>query len=549
MAITVGISGTRVTNADGGTTGWSVEKIDGTGGTPSAVDETGGVFLQGTGAVSVKVSNQGVRLLYTSGSSYNFNTTHAGRYIALWVNMLAGGLMRTRGFSTSEPGLAICLKDSNGTYAYYAVDGSDTYPGGWVRYVIDPTKEPTYVTAGTVAGWASAIAAGTYTVDVIGMYCNTRPNTAKFDNLVIDCIDIIGSLDITGTTVSSLFEEIPSQDAGNLYGMVTQKAGIYYARGLLKLASTGSASTLADTGKVVVFENPVYLNSSLSEVECLNDAQMGIQCVSGTAACSITFGTKVGSGTSAVGTAGMTFLAEGSNSDPVFDFSPGSGTLTVNLYAGKIEGFGSITHDPDAGEIVGTSITASGELIPTTLRLQGMVFADAAGDALRWVSGIDIGDCRFLNNTRAVHHTAVGSVSYDGLLFSGNTYDVYLSATTGTLTVNPTNGANPSTSLADGSSSVSIVTGQRTVTITGVPTGAEWRLYVEDVTAGIIGSTELDGAETHGGGNITYSYTYSTDTDVVIQVIATGYEEFLRYFTLVDADQTQAVDLKVDLNT
>src|SRR3990167_11525808 len=82
-------------------TGFSVWKKDGTGGTPAAISETD-VFIQGTGSCSVKVSNQGVILAYGTGG---LDLSAANTHLYIWVNMLAGGLMKTRALS----GLSIFL--------------------------------------------------------------------------------------------------------------------------------------------------------------------------------------------------------------------------------------------------------------------------------------------------------------------------------------------------------------------------------------------------------------------------------------------------------
>ena len=87
-----------------------------------------------------------------------------------------------------------------------------------------------------------------------------------------------------------------------------------------------------------------------------------------------------------------------------------------------------------------------------------------------------------------------------------------------------------------------------TITFTGIPTGAEWRLYEDDLTAGVIGSVELAGAEVHGGGNVSYTYEYGVDTDVVLQVMADGYKEYLLNLTLDGTVRSYPALLTVETN-
>ena len=238
-------------------TGFSVWKRDGAGGTPSAISETD-VFIQGTGACSVKVSNQGVVLAFGTGGT---DLSAANTHLYIWVNMLAGGLMATR----VNNGLSIFLSSdttlvTGANYKMWAVDGGDTYPGGWVRYVLDVSKTAT-VNVGTL---------DLTSVKWVGMYCDTRPNVAKFDNLVIDRIDYTTgpALRVYGTsTADDLFGDIWTADAGtvaNRYGIIRRIQGVYFLKGRLKLGddSGTNAASLTDIDKLVVYENPVYYNGT-----------------------------------------------------------------------------------------------------------------------------------------------------------------------------------------------------------------------------------------------------------------------------------------------
>ena len=289
MAATVINGLTNVTLANDNT-GFSVWKRDGTGGTPSAISETD-VFLQGTGACSVKVSNQGVVLAY--GASLDLSATDTHVYI--WANMLAGPLMKPVG-NTALPGLGIFIgydaSISGSNYDIWAVDGADTYPGGWVRYVLDVSKTPT-ISSGTAA---------LASVDWIGMYCNTQPNVAKFDNLVIDRIDYTtgAGLRVYGTsTTDDTFGDILAEDEGtiaNKYGIVTSKEGIIYVRGSIELGDdTGTnACNLTDVDKVIVMEDPKFVHGTPLETGTVTTADATGVTLTDTAATFQTNGVEVG---------------------------------------------------------------------------------------------------------------------------------------------------------------------------------------------------------------------------------------------------------------
>lgn len=447
MAATVINGLTNVTLANNNT-GFSVWKRDGTGGTPSAISETD-VFLQGTGSCSVRVSNQGVALAYGTGG---LNLSASGTHVYIWANMLAGGLMANR----ASNGLCIILSSdatlsTGSNYSMWAVDGADTYPGGWVRYVIDISKTRT-TGAGTL---------NLSSVQHIGMYCDTRPNTAKFDNLVIDRIDyaVAGNgLRVYGTsTTDDLFQDILDADEGtinNKYGIVTSKEGIIYVRGTIELGDdTGTnAATLTDTDKVVVFETPTYYDGT-SEAQCISSTFQQLKIVgNGTGATSVTLGKKVGTGDTASGRNGLTFIESGS---PVtVDFDDGNAN-TVNVYGSTFFGItGGLSWGTNtAHECIGNSFSSSTQFDPVGgIEIRNCSFVGTADvdAALLWNSNIDIKNTNFIANTTGagIEHPAQGTFTYDGLNFSGNSNDILYSAaaSSGVLTVNSLNGSNPTTS-------------------------------------------------------------------------------------------------------
>ena len=404
-------------------TGFTVWKRDGTGGTPSAISETD-VYLQGTGACSIKVSNQGIVLAYGTGG---LNLSATGTHVYIWANMLAGGLMATR----ANNGLCVCLSSdatlsSGSNYSFWAVDGSDTYPGGWVRYVIDVSKTRT-TGAGTL---------NLSSVQHIGMYCDTRPNVAKFDNLVIDRIDYTThgtGLRVYGTsTTDATWADILAADEGtigNKYGVVTSKEGIIYVRGTIELGDDvgTNAATLTDTDSIVVFESPQYYNGT-SVVDAVSTSFQQFKVVgNGTGATSVTFGAKVGSGDTASGRNGVTFVQSGA---PVtIDFDDGNAN-TVLIYGSSFQGIsGGLSWGTNTNhESIGNSFSGCTTFDPVggiVIRDCSFVavYDDGTADAstraaLLWNSSMDIKNSNFIANSHSssdvaygVQHDAIDSVA------------------------------------------------------------------------------------------------------------------------------------------
>jgi hypothetical protein len=444
-------------------TGFSVWKRDGTGGTPSAISETD-VFLQGTGACSIKVSNQGIALAYATSS---LDLSASGTHVYIWVNMLAGGLMATR----ASNGLCIILSSdgtlsSGSNYSMWAVDGADTYPGGWVRYVIDISKTRS-------AGVGTLNLAS---VEYIGMYCDTRPNVAKFDNLVIDRIDyaVAGTgLSVYGTsTTDELFQDILDADEGtiaNKYGVVTSKEGIIYVRGTIALGDDVgvNAATLTDIDKVVVFESPQYYNGS-DVVDAVSTAFQQLKLVgNGTGATSVTFGKKVGSGDTASGRNGLILIQSGI--DVTIDFDDGN-VDTANIYGTTLQAVtGTISWGTNtAHECLGNSVSGCEQFNTGSVIVRNTNFVNTASSvgATIWGTGTDIVNCSFIANGDAIEMTSTTNQDYDGLNFSGNTFDTHLNNGGTDIDISKTNGSNPTTQRSTGGGTITYVGAAVTMLVT-----------------------------------------------------------------------------------
>lgn len=79
-------------------------------------------------------------------------------------------------------------------------------------------------------------------------------------------------------------------------------------------------------------------------------------------------------------------------------------------------------------------------------------------------------------------------------------------------------------------------------------TGYEWRLYVDDPTPGVLGTTELAGEESATTSSQAYPYDYYGDVTAILQIIKAGYEEHIEDVTLSDSTQNLKVRLREDEN-
>lgn len=486
MAVT--FTGTNISFVNDNT-GFGVWKRDGTGGTPSAISETD-VFLQGTGACSVKVSNQGIVLAFAHAG---LNLSGTNVHLAIWCQMLAGPLMKVRD-STTVPGLAMFLSSdatltTGSNYNMWAVDGSDTYPGGWVRYIIDVSK-----TASTTVGTLNLAA-----VRHIGMYCNTQPNVAKFDNLVIDRMDYLTpgqGLRFTGVSPVGSWEELFTQDdnVSNKYGVIEKRNGLYTLQGSVDIgddAGTGATTWTDSGGAIVTFKNPRYYNGT-ADALCVSDDFYRIKLQgNATGATNITIGSVVGSGDDRQGVKGGTVRTAGPEWS--MDASTDIGHLTTAKFYGlNFEGAGrGLTFDDgnktsiisclfnNCGEIELGTTNNGAEMLSCAVidpddsidaRNAGLRFASQPTHNVKRISFITSGTP---TTQHMVHLTPAAdySTSFDAIKFFGSYASSTIwhgenSGTNADVTISPTNDANPTAAEFENTASGTVAVSNPAVTAT-----------------------------------------------------------------------------------
>jgi len=173
----------------------------------------------------------------------------------------------------------------------------------------------------------------------------------------------------------------------------------------------------------------------------------------------------------------------------------------------------------------------------------------AATRALNLVTTGSMSGMTFDSNTTAMVFDFPGSasVSLNDFTFTNNTTDIEYTGD-GVLTITPTNGTVVGTTLASGTGTISVVSAGSSITFTGIPAGAEYRLYEKDVTQGTIGTVELVGAEVHAGGDVVYAFSSGAGNIAILQVMASGFEEYLFEFALPSNPTTLPVTLEPETN-
>lgn len=523
-------------------------------------------FKQGNNSLGFYMSKNNrnsITYTYSGGLAWSGYTYP---HLYWWMNSAVAAKMenKTTGTTTAS-GVTVRVTLTSGAYREWHVCGADTWDGGWTDpFVIDLSHTGTqlYASGDTGTPWSnlSAIASVTWYFDLSNSG-NIRNVPA---NCWLDAVRVGDGLKAWNTSASD-----PSFGFGDIAAQDEATANQW---GVLQSLKKGAAGSYGAAGAVTVGDdfafNHVDFQSNDESVTFLERDGSGYGLVNANLYTlkfvgnptgsdqSIILGTKVGSGDSMSGRNGTQIRAGGSTVDYSVDLS-NAYLHTVGWYGSTIQGAKSgisVTGVPTTTfEMGGCTIDTSGQLQPITMTIRNTNFlnttAPSTSGALDWNDGTtDAKNCLFVNNTVAVEMASLtADPTFVGMEFQSNTNDVRYEGTTN-WNLNWSDSLTEPTIL---NASTGTLTAVNTVTTTikGVPTGAEWRLYVKDPTQGIIGSTELDGAESHTGGDITYNDNYSSDTSAALQVMADGYEEYLRYFTLGSAPQTITVVFSPEENT
>lgn len=357
------------------------------------------VQIEGTGCLSKKVSNT------TSTHDETITSTDlSSEHVYVWLQVTTPNLdLQANG------GLGIRLGDGTNTATWY-VGGSDNYPGGWVRYVLDPNGQTQDL--GTKPTMTAITLIGVH-FKTITMVSGATPNCFW------DSLDAGTGLRVTGGTSGTpiTYDDVISDDATNAYGVVSERAGVMFVQGELVHGDAGATADVYfdQEDKVIVFENrPVATSLYKIAVEA-----------QATGTNSFVMGNKVGTGDTAVGANGCTILGEAGTTVAI-DFSD-TDVDTLNIYGTTFRNCGgTITLAANtAHDFIGNTVDNCGQVNPASAEVRNCVFSGHTGTdaALLWGSNIDIKNSAFRGNTDGTNNPA------------GIEHDTIISVYTGTADV------------------------------------------------------------------------------------------------------------------
>jgi len=368
----------------------------GAGGAGAAATETD-YFAQNTACISRGVTGTTIKgVTYDNTTGLNFTTTHNGKLVYMWLRNSTPGLCDTR----ANGGVRVVLAsgattpgDAAGVWSAWYVDGSDTIAStdGWKCYVVDPNSTPSTTLGGGVDKTAIRWFSG-----VMKPVATAKGQNFGFDQVAygFGTINVRGSPTVTGAG----FKEIAAADFGtiaNRYGIVTVKEGIIYVQGRIALGDGVSTNStdFTSSDEIVVWNHPTYYDGT-RETPCIKDARPDgtpyfgiVRTGNATANSNVTFGTKVGTGDTASGRSGGTFV--GSRIRTGFIGVSGSvkSTSLLKVYGTQFSNFNAgfdLTPGIVGDEWMGGSIARCGTMRPGVTKIRNTSFIDNLGGAYKF---------------------------------------------------------------------------------------------------------------------------------------------------------------------
>lgn len=551
MAVTINTSGTykvvRVNNADAATN-WAASTLEGSGGGASLLNSVGTVDLvaEGTDARASRVNKQRVLVAYTFSTGYDFTSGGAGTGATkvplgiayIWAAFLAAG----SAFTKAAGGMQIMLGDGTNR-SYWNVAGSDTYSGGFKKWAVYTGNTPSE---------NSGANANLGDITEVGFVADVGGTTTRFDNFVVDAMDVGLGLTIQGTTASStLFAESVARDVVTAIGILKIDDGTIKSQGSVQFSGTlmDSASekfTFTDTvGGTYTYQFSVTGTATFTNTSIDADGAVNFDFdTSGATAFTMT-----GGGVKQFAT--MTTAAGQTISGVVFQ-SGGTSTIANTITSGTFNQCGVVTI---TGLLDGCTIDSpTSSLAATGVNLNlatGCSFVKGAGTNHAFELTGAAGTYSWSSQLSGYTVGSAGSaVQITGGSITGNEA-IHITATTGTFIINIADGASvPSVSSAG--AVVNVVAGLSSLNFTLSPsiTGYEYAVYTVTNLGKMIGATQVQHEESATVDNQSYSYNFSAGVKYAIQILpkANDYVESITYYSATAGDQNVIINLTKDIN-
>lgn len=540
-AVSVTWNGTRIDASDGASSAGNIGGGAGSGGEPDIVYQGSGGTPEdrsrkvGTGAAGFYLTTT-ITDISTATGAYQ---TAVMKYNA--ANSAALELLAT-------VGIEIRLGSGTSAYAEYDTYGADNYPekGGFVFTCVDPNITG-YRTA-TVG--SPALASADY-FGILGDFTAT----SKSENLVLSAVDVGDGYTITGgggADPTATFQDVVDYNSilanrhGYMFALEGQE-GAYGCYGTLEWGSSALPVDHADDSASTVFFLDGFYAAGWAGI--LDNTLNASTVINPSGNTYISRGNTTTTDTRAV------YNVSGTNGAPTR-----TGEKFVNFAQ-----FNSASHFTYVDcDIQTADLTQnSAEFSDCTLRPTTASGVAMCNDATftKFTNGLSVVQG---GAGHAFESTTAGSVTLSGVKTSGfggtagsnlvansGSNDAFFYNNSGGLITLSIEGGGDSPSVRNGVGSTTIVANSKSFEFAVNPavTNYEWRIYSVTAPGSLSGSTELDGEESATLSSQTYSYTYTADVFIAVQIIESGvFVETVEYYTLKNANQSVTINLQKETN-
>jgi hypothetical protein len=282
------------------------------------------------------------------------------------------------------------------------------WAGEWLTIKLDVNSTTTFSTSGTLD--LSAVDSVAINVDN-----SNSGNIRSIENTYLDAIRFGTGLKITGTAWD--WQDIADDDNlnANKYDIVRKVGpGIFEVNGQLQIGDGATTTTPATSNETLFFKD---ISTSGIEGGPIGKQASGFYKVIVTGSgCTCDFDN-------------FSIIAS-ANADFIFDADDtGLPDASINWNGGTVIECSSFLSD-GAQDFLNIGFYNCGQIDPagsdfTDCLIDGYTGTDGA---LLWPGGTTVKDCSFTGNSRAIEHATAVDVTYDGITFTGNTYDIHLDA-------------------------------------------------------------------------------------------------------------------------
>lgn len=493
--------------------------------------------MQGTNCVDKQITNAEKGILYNKGAGV---TIPAGDHVFTWQFTATPGVCN----SLANRGVVINIGSGSGAFCKYHVDGGDTFGAvGRVGkcYPIDPSV---YTANTGSVPYRTLVGAPSGVFQYFGAGLSTNA-TVKSANMGLDAQRYGTGAYLTAGELISAGDA--SDDPCTFTGYGTENDLVANRWGILN-------ALLELQGMFAIGQN----NAGVATLARFEESDVTIKFVDTPHAAADFTQIVIDHASTVCNLTNVSLIAEGTINKGRFIVN--ANNPTVSIIGGTYTDIGIVTLQSNT-TVDGLVLRRTEAITPNGASLDNVtVEGCTAAIAVTETSLSNITDSTFISGgtghaieiTTAGTYTFTGNQFTDYALVDGTTGNEAVYNNSGGLVTINIDGGGGTPTIRNGAGATTVVVNASSFTFTVNPShvGYEWRVYEVTAIGSLTGAVEVDGEEVSTADNQTYSYEYSVDQPIAVQIISlvADFEEAIEYYTLTAASKSVTINLSKDNN-